>query len=391
VETKGTAQVVKVAGFGAGAGLCQAKRDDSVWDSFWHGITPADEIQMWDFYGGRPWIMKHTPRYGKVLEAGCGLGRYVLYLSLLSIDIEGLDFHEPTVGKVHQWAVERALPSKFRVGDVTCLPYGTESLSGYLSFGVIEHFAEGPAAVLAEAYRVLRPGGVAVISTPSLSFAQLYYRVRRWTADAVKKLCGCQLVSRPFFQYWYTPRQLRAFVQACGLKVVLYGACDLRYAAWELVGARGDSGFVFRAADFLERTAVARLGGQAFVVAVKVADAMYCFLCGEKKVLSGQWRTHYLPICDDCSGSSLAGHYVRKRAPSFHGRQQYNPPPLLESAEGGPCHFCGRLVRPDAVFEDFGFYVPICRECLAVKAQNLAASNEFLQPRWRPRRMRLVC
>ena len=26
--------------------------NSSVWDLFWHGDTPDDEIRMWDFYGG---------------------------------------------------------------------------------------------------------------------------------------------------------------------------------------------------------------------------------------------------------------------------------------------------------------------------------------------------
>src|SRR5438445_6400131 len=137
----------------------------SAWDEFWQGITPEAEIKMWDFYGGRPWILKHTPRHGKVLEAGCGLGRYVFYLSHLGIDIEGLDFHKPTIEAVRQWAARHACTCEFRLGDITSLPYDSDSLSGYLSFGVIEHFREGPSAALVEAHRVLRPGGVAIIST----------------------------------------------------------------------------------------------------------------------------------------------------------------------------------------------------------------------------------
>ena len=145
---------------------------ESIWEDFWHGLTPETEIRMRDFYGGRQWILKHVPRYGKVLEAGCGLGRWVFYLDKLGIDIDGVDSHIPTINAVKNWAQIRGFADRFRVANVTELPYDDGTLSGYLSFGVIEHFEEGPAKPLSEAYRVLRPGGVAVITTPSVSFAQ---------------------------------------------------------------------------------------------------------------------------------------------------------------------------------------------------------------------------
>lgn len=36
------------------------------WANLWKGLTPESEIQMWDYYGLRPWILKYTPRFGKV-------------------------------------------------------------------------------------------------------------------------------------------------------------------------------------------------------------------------------------------------------------------------------------------------------------------------------------
>lgn len=356
--------------------------NSSMWGTFWRGITPESEIQMWDFYGGRPWVLKHTPRYGKVIEAGCGLGRYVFYLSLLGINIEGLDFHEPAVRAVYEWASKRGFQCAFIVGDIRHLPYETESLSGYLSFGVIEHLREGPDVALAEAYRVLRPGGVAIISTPSPSFAQIYFRLRHRAKKIIKKIIGRQILQRPFLQYWYMPAKLLSFVQKSGLKVVLHGACDLKYVFYEL-GLRHK--LWFRIADFLEKTSLRRCGAQSFTVAVKVADEMYCFLCGRRKVRLDRWQRHYMPICDACSISSLAKYYQRRNVPQFHRKWQYNPPLLTLSVSTRLCHFCKQPIRPDALFEDFGFCLPICSECLQVPARNLQASNEFLQPRWRPR------
>ncbi len=58
---------------------------------------------MWYFYGIRPWILKYARRSGKLVEAGCGLGRYVFLLNKLGINIEGLDFSEEIIQKLENW------------------------------------------------------------------------------------------------------------------------------------------------------------------------------------------------------------------------------------------------------------------------------------------------
>lgn len=352
------------------------------WDSFWQGITPESEIQMKDFYGGRPWILKHTPRFGRVVEAGCGLGRYVFYLSRLGVDIEGLDFHEPTVNYLLNWTREHGFACTFRTGDVLNLPYESDSMSGYLSFGVVEHFEEGPQKALAEAHRILRPGGVAIITTPSFNPLQAYFRVRRRAIDAARRLLGRSAPPRSFFQYWYAPARLAGFVNGSGLRVTLHGGGDLLYCLYEL-GRTPRGGLASRLLCGLENTFLAGLGAQSFTVSVKPGPRMHCFLCGEPRATAGTLERFYLPICEGCADSPLAAHYHHGARPRFSGAWQFHPPYL--PPEDRICAYCRQDYRTSELFEDYALGTPVCETCMKKPEVSLELCNTALRPIWRLR------
>lgn len=105
---------------------------------------------------------RRLPQEGVVLEAGCGTGLWVRRLREHGYNCIGLDFAISSLASSK--AVCNALP--LIGGDVLNLPFADGSLAAYLSFGVVEHFEGGPGPALREAARVLRPGGVALISVP---------------------------------------------------------------------------------------------------------------------------------------------------------------------------------------------------------------------------------
>ena len=76
----------------------------------------------------------------------------------------------------------------FIEGDIKNMPYEDNSLSGYLSFGVMEHFIEGPKEAMDEMYRVMRPGGVAIITTPNNSWNIRRGNIKKWIKKTIKKI-----------------------------------------------------------------------------------------------------------------------------------------------------------------------------------------------------------
>jgi len=359
-----------------------------IWNQFWNGITPETEIQKWDFYGLREWITKYSPRDGKVVEAGCGLGRYVFYLSKMGITIEGVDFDSATIRYLNSWKTENKLEGDFLTSDITKLPYPESSLSGYISLGVIEHFIEGPQRPLSEAYRVLRPGGVAIITTPSKSFS--YYLQRIITEKSksfVKKITNKNYKPRPFFQYFYSKNQLKKFVENTGFRVTKYKVCALIYSFFELGNNTGENirnkSFAVWFSNKFENTKFFNIGASSVVIAIKVAEKMHCFICGDFSAGEDSLNKYDVPICKKCSYEDSSNYYCKNIAPKMNFPYLISPQVL--QVEKRKCDYCKAEYYTHPIFEDYGFTKNCCEKCLKISKINIELTSEHIKPVWRMR------
>ena len=114
-------------------------------------------------------IEARLPKGSKILDVGCGTGHLAAELARRGYQTWGTDLSEGMI----QYARTHYNPDSFQVADIEKIPFPDGTFDGIVCLGVVEYLAsDGPA--LSEIHRVLKPGGFAVITTPS-SICPFFY------------------------------------------------------------------------------------------------------------------------------------------------------------------------------------------------------------------------
>lgn len=155
----------------------------------WDRKNIIAQLESCDRDGLTPIIFKFFTQSDKLLESGCGLGRYVKFLQDRGYRIIGLEYFYASIKLTGQiWP-----DLKIIQGDCTNSPFADNYFDGVLSFGVIEHQVDGPGAALADILRVLRPGGTAIISVPCFNSIRQIKKKIWWKeiTQAPRALLAC--------------------------------------------------------------------------------------------------------------------------------------------------------------------------------------------------------
>ncbi len=122
---------------------------------------------------------------GKVLEVGSGEGYGIEILAPLATKYMAIDKFQTQLPV----SAQKFKQVSFRQVSVPPLPFEDNSFDAVVSFQVIEHIEEDEALVK-EIHRVLKPGGVLVLTTPNrtMSLTRNPWHVREYTPDELKAL-----------------------------------------------------------------------------------------------------------------------------------------------------------------------------------------------------------
>lgn len=103
-----------------------------------------------------------------ILDLGCGAGRHTQYLAADGFTVSGFDASKTGLEFTRKRLEANGLQADLRQGDMECLPYPDKTFDGLISIHVIFHNTlAGMQRTLAEIRRVLKPGGLALVTFQS--------------------------------------------------------------------------------------------------------------------------------------------------------------------------------------------------------------------------------
>lgn len=139
--------------------------DESYWDDHWETTVDSSLVRTPDrFVLGV--TREYLPQGSTVIDAGCGLARTVFGLHEAGYRAYGIDYAPRTVQLVNRLAPELQVT----VSDVRKMEAFSDSFfDGYWSLGVVEHFYAGYGDIVREMRRVLKDGGLAFVTVPTMS------------------------------------------------------------------------------------------------------------------------------------------------------------------------------------------------------------------------------
>lgn len=127
---------------------------------------------------------------GKVLDVGCGIKPYESILRPPDSEYIGIDYEITAETKGRPWSKADVF------ADCVCMPFVDGEFDSVICTQVLEHVCE-PKILLKEMNRVLKPGGVLLISVPMFwghhEEPHDYYRYTRYGFEYLLKEAGYEL------------------------------------------------------------------------------------------------------------------------------------------------------------------------------------------------------
>ncbi|MFN7948476.1 MAG: class I SAM-dependent methyltransferase [Blastocatellia bacterium] len=190
------------------------------WEKNWCDSDFDQALQFCAVDPLRPLFDRYLYPGALMLEGGCGMGQYVAYYSSQGVKVVGFDFARETLVRLQR----RKAGLTLCAGDVGKLPFRNEAFDVYYSGGVVEHLEHGPETAIQEAWRILKPGGILLISVPylnpiravlSLTGKDEYRQVYLHESES-----RSQSSQRQFFQYVYKPNEFQPLLEKAGFQVI---------------------------------------------------------------------------------------------------------------------------------------------------------------------------
>jgi SAM-dependent methyltransferase len=186
----------------------------------WSKRQIEDEVALCEQRNLLDVFLRFLPKGERIIEAGCGLCAWLIKLHILGYTIEGIDFDPKVVRRVEEYDPQLQVYER----NVTATGYDANMFGAYVSLGVVEHFAEGPEQTLVEANRILKPGGIMILTVPYNNILRrLFFNPLRIFYVYLLKLKGRQIY---FVEYRYNKKEIINYITNAHFEIIETGVDD---------------------------------------------------------------------------------------------------------------------------------------------------------------------
>ena len=188
----------------------QQAADRFFWEDIWLKDVTPDYYKPFlagQLYNFETMFKRHLPKDGRILEAGCGTAQLVVALNSNGYNCVGLDYAINAMQKARQ--IVGALQLIY--GDLTAVGISDNAFDAIISLGVVEHRFEGPEIFLQEKLRILKSGGVLMISVPYVN------PLRQWRAD--RGAYQDDVSGLDFYQYAFSRDEFCEILKSVGYEI----------------------------------------------------------------------------------------------------------------------------------------------------------------------------
>ena len=166
----------------------------------------------------------------RVLDLGCGPGRWTIELAERGYDIYGIDINSDVIRIARDQAGKRMVSAHFGVALAEFLPFSNDSFDICIVNNILEHVADWK-KTLDEVARVTKPGAIAFFDAANALcpfptevkyipfFGYFPRRIKRWiTSVIVARFPSLIQYSITPARHWFTPTGLRKALCRAGFK-----------------------------------------------------------------------------------------------------------------------------------------------------------------------------
>jgi len=193
-------------------------KEETVGGAYWQGADFNEHLKLTGYQTTYQHFLQNNRASKKILEAGCGIGRWVIPLAKKKFDVTGIELEKEALRIIRHNCRSEKIP--LVCGDIFHMPFTDKAYDIVISLGVLEHFetSDLQQAALKEHTRILKDDGILLITVPYISWIRILIHL-----PFLKLVSFVRILKNKkeyFSEYRYSRNAFESIISYANLKVV---------------------------------------------------------------------------------------------------------------------------------------------------------------------------